>query len=84
MIQDLDGEHGNQADQRTDAEFMKLAIGVAQDIVKESFFFVPQCVLAAAHVLHGAADVDKVLEELNGQSFVNFVALGQLEAMRMR
>ena len=40
---------------------------------------VPQLVVAAAHLFHGRADVDEMLEELGGHTLVNRVLVGQLQ-----
>src|SRR4029077_8938691 len=53
---------------------------MAQDVIKEPVFFVPELVVAAAHFLHGAADVDEMLEELGGDAFVYRIGARQFES----
>ena len=71
FLDHFDGEQRNQADQRTDLELVEAAVGIAQHVVEESVLFVPELIVAAAHVLHRAADVDEVLEELRRQRLVD-------------
>ena len=69
----------NQPDERAHFELVKAAIRIAEDVIEESILFIPQLIVAAAHVLHGAADVDEVLEELRGHRLVGTVLVRQLE-----
>src|SRR5271156_5983601 len=73
-------QHGNQPYQRTHAKFMKLAARKAENVVEEPFFFIPQLVIAPAHLFHGCADADEMLEELGSQAFVHRAILGKLES----
>src|SRR6266581_1493918 len=49
----------------------KFGVGIAEHVVEEAFFFVPELVVAATHFFHSRADVDEVLEELGGNAFVD-------------
>lgn len=62
--QHFDGEHGYQAYQRPHTKLVKLAVRVTQNVVEKSILFVPQLIVAPAHLLHGGADVDVMLEKL--------------------
>ena len=57
----------------------KLPVGIAQHVVEEAVLLVPQLIVAAAHVLHRAADVDEVLEELRRHRLVGAVVVRQLQ-----
>ena len=80
FFQPLNRVKRNQADQRTHPKLLEVAIRIAQDVIKEKIFLVPQLVVAAiAHALHGCAHIDIVLEKFAGQPFVYSVLLRQLE-----
>src|SRR5262249_2854575 len=59
IVEHFDGKHRNQTDQRSHPKFVKFTVGIAQNIVEETFAFIPKRVLAAPHVLHGAAYIDE-------------------------
>src|SRR3569832_1144205 len=79
FLQSFHGEQRNQPHQRAHAELGVAAVALAQHVVKETVLFVPQLVIAVAHVLHGGADVDEVLEELGGEALVTLVLKRELE-----
>ena len=79
LFEPLDGEQGDQADERPDAELVVAAVGVAEDVVEEAVGLVPEGVVAVAHVLHGRRDVGVVLEELGRERLVDAVLLGEFE-----
>jgi len=66
------GKHRDQADQGANAEFVKLAIRVTQDVVEEAVLLVP-------NLLHRHADVDVMLEELGREPFIGLVLFRQLQ-----
>ncbi len=59
-----------------------LAVRQVQDVVEEPVFAVPELDFLAADVVHRAADVDEMLEELAGDVFVGAVVAGQFERDR--
>src|SRR5215472_18062840 len=68
--QRLSGVDGNDAHERADSELGERSVGEAQHVVEEAVVFIPQRVLPAAHVLHRGADVDVMLEKLEGEALV--------------
>ena len=56
-----------------------LAVGQDQDVVDKTIFAVPKLDALAADIVHGSANIDKVLEELARDIFVGGIFLGQLQ-----
>ena len=50
-----------------------------QYIVKKLVFFIPQCDAVATDIVHGFGNIEKVLEELGGNVFIDWVVLCQLQ-----
>ena len=55
------------------------AIGQVQDIVVEPVVGIPQVDAILADIVHGATDVDEMLEELAGDVLINGIFLRELE-----
>src|SRR5713226_2925196 len=75
----LDGEEGDEADERAQLHGAAEAVRQVEHVVEEAVLLFPQAHFLAAHVVGGMGDVDEVLEELARHVLVCPVGLRQLQ-----
>ena len=75
----FDRKQGDQADQGADSQAARLAARQTQDVIKELVLVLPQSEALATDVVHGARDVQEVLEKLVRDLFIRVVFARQLE-----
>src|ERR1700704_6291895 len=79
QFQYFHGIKRDDAHQRAKAELLKAPVRIAEHVVEETVFFIPERILLAAHVFHRVSDIYVVLEELQGEALIGVVLPGKFQ-----
>src|SRR5438445_8777062 len=79
-VQRLHREKRNQADHGAHFERQRVPVREMQDVIVKAILAVPKLDALAADIVHGPANINKVLEEFAGHVFIGRVFSGQLKA----